>query len=195
MFLLHRPTPQELRAFLDAAQLLPLSYEPQALPDRTRGIFRVDEIAVTIGHGARDFDRATTALARWAMFDTGWTEIAPAGAPIEAGTTVVVVVRHLGFWSMNGCRVLGVSPAADADAGAAGRDYRFTYGTLTNHAERGEETFAVTWDPRTDAVTYRLRAISTPRAMLARLGWPVTRRLQARFRRDSARAMARAVRG
>ncbi len=67
-------------------------------------------------------------------------------------------------------------------------------GTLTNHAEAGEELFEVFIDPQTDDVMYRIRAISWPQATLARVGQPIVRVLQARFRRDSAAAMERATR-
>jgi len=69
----------------------------------------------------------------------------------------------------------------------------FAYGTLTNHAEAGEELFEVFLDPQTDQVMYRIRAVSWPQVMLARLGQPIVRLLQARFRRDSAAAMKRAM--
>ena len=67
------------------------------------------------------------------------------------------------------------------------------YGTLTNHAEAGEELFEVFMDPRTEDVVYRIRATSWPRAMLARVGQPIVRVLQARFRHHSAAAMKRAT--
>ena len=51
----------------------------------------------------------------------------------------------------------------------------------------------VTLDAATGDVSYRLRAASRPRALLARAGYPIARLLQARFRRDSAAAIARAV--
>ena len=57
---------------------------------------------------------------------------------------------------------------------AAGR-FGFAYGTLTNHAEAGEELFEVWLDARTDQVMYRIRAISRPRAVLARLGYRIVR--------------------
>jgi hypothetical protein len=44
-------------------------------------------------------------------------------------------------------------------------------------------------------VKYRIRAISKPQAALARLGQPIVRALQARFRRDSVAAMKRATTG
>jgi uncharacterized protein (UPF0548 family) len=91
-----------------------------------------------------------------------------------------------GFWSLNGCRV--VYHLADDD-----RRFGFAYGTLTNHAEAGEELFALELDPATETVSYRIRAVSWPRAALAFIGQPVVRHLQARFRRDSAVAMAHSV--
>ena len=76
--------------------------------------------------------------------------------------------------------------------GAAAR-FGFAYGTLTNHAESGEELFEVVLDPTTQDVLYRIRAISWPQALLTRFSQPIVRLLQARFRRDSGEAMMRAV--
>jgi len=50
----------------------------------------------------------------------------------------------------------------------------------------------VSFDPATAAVTYGIRAVSKARAVAARLGYPFTRFLQERFRRDSIAAMRRA---
>lgn len=72
--------------------------------------------------------------------------------------------------------------------------FGFAYGTLTNHAEAGEELFEVFLDPQTDEVIYQIRATSWAQATLARIGQPIVRVLQARFRRDSVAAMRRAVR-
>ena len=101
---------------------------------------------------------------------------------------VAVLVRHLGVWSLNGCRVLELT--GDRESGPL---FGFFYGTLTNHAEMGEELFEVNLNATTGEVTYRIRAFSKPRAALARIGYPITRSLQARFRRDSIAAMQRAV--
>jgi uncharacterized protein (UPF0548 family) len=57
----------------------------------------------------------------------------------------------------------------------------------------GEELFDVFLDPASDEVSYRIRAASKPKAALARIGQPIVRALQARFRRDSAAAMKRAI--
>src|SRR5262249_34209823 len=105
----------------------------------------------------------------------------------DVGTHVAVLVRHLGFWSLNGARVL-YQTGSDRDD-----QFGFAYGTLTNHAESGEELFEVSLDPDSGAVTYRIRAMSTPQSLLARIGQPYARVLQERFRRDSAGALRRAI--
>jgi uncharacterized protein (UPF0548 family) len=102
---------------------------------------------------------------------------------------VAVLIRHLGFWSLNGCRILYSVGSLDDVA-----RFGFAYGTLTNHAESGEELFEVSVDPQTDEVIYRIRAISWPQATLARVGQPVVRVLQERFREQSAAAMKHATR-
>jgi uncharacterized protein (UPF0548 family) len=52
------------------------------------------------------FDRAKAALASWKHFDLGWVEVFPKNASLDPGTVVTVLVRHPGFWSLNGCRVV-----------------------------------------------------------------------------------------
>jgi uncharacterized protein (UPF0548 family) len=189
MFLARRPTPAVIDGFLRNSQDLPISYSPTGLV-RDVPIGRpFDEQVVAIGRGAEDFDRARAALMAWKQFDLGWVELFPRQAPVVVGTVVAVVIRHLGFWSMNGARVL-----YHVDGGDDGHRCGFAYGTLTNHAESGEELFEVFLDAATGDVNYRIRAISWPQSMLARLGEPWVRVLQARFRRHSAAAMARATR-
>jgi uncharacterized protein (UPF0548 family) len=104
-----------------------------------------------------------------------------------AGTVVAVLIRHLGFWSLNGCRVV-----YEAGSPSDGSRFGYAYGTLTNHAEAGEELFEILIDPATEIVSYYIRAASWPRA-LAKLGQPIVRALQARFRAHSAAAMKRVV--
>lgn len=72
--------------------------------------------------------------------------------------------------------------------------FGFAYGTLPGHAEIGEERFLLEWDRATDSVCYDILAFSRPNHFLTRLGYPLVRRTQKRFGRDSAVAMFRAVR-
>jgi uncharacterized protein (UPF0548 family) len=188
MFLSRRPSPQNIDAFLAASRELPLSYDPVGLAGQDPDGYCIDTHDAIIGRGEAAFERAKTALTEWRHFELGWVEIFPPRAPATPGTVVAVLVRHMGFWSINGCRV--VYPVG----AASGHEFGFAYGTLTNHAERGEEIFTVSLRPETGDVWYGIRAVSSPRAMLARLGYPLTRALQARFRRDSVLAMTRVLR-
>jgi len=185
MFFAQLPSRRAIDHFVRDSQELPISYGPIGIVNGETPCRDLDEATVTIGRGRTDFQRARTALTAWKQFDIGWVEVVPRHAPVEVGTVVAVLIRHLGFWSLNGCRVLYT-------VGGDGR-FGFAYGTLTNHAESGEELFEVRLDPENDDVTYRIRATSRPQAVLARIGQPIVRRLQARFRRDSASAMKRAM--
>jgi uncharacterized protein (UPF0548 family) len=188
MFLTRRPSRETIDRFLLDSQDLPLSYGPIGIVRAETTRQRLDEETVAIGRGQADFERARAALMAWKQFEIGWVETFPRHAPVAVGTVVAVLIRHLGFWSLNGSRVLYSVGGLDGVA-----RFGFAYGTLTNHAEAGEELFEVFIDPRTDEVMYRIRAISWAHATLARIGQPIVRVLQARFRRDSAAAMKRAL--
>jgi uncharacterized protein (UPF0548 family) len=188
MFSISRPSDIVVERFVRDSTDLPLSYAPLGLAQSTADGFDVDEAVTVLGHGEDCFERARRGLLAWKQFDLGWTELLPRGAPVDVGTTVAVRIRHLGFWSLNGSRVVyGVGHPKD------GPVFGYAYGTLTNHAECGEELFDVSLEPASGEVRYRIRAASKPRAPLARLGYPIVRVLQARFRRDSVLAMHRAV--
>lgn len=125
------------------------------------------------------------------MFRLGWLELHPPGQPITPRATVAVVVNHFAFWSfwsLNACRIVYL---IDQDNGT--RRFGFAYGTLAEHAERGEERFTIEWEHKDDSVWYDILAFSRPRHTLARIGYPLARALQKRFARDSQRAMIRAV--
>ena len=202
MFLLQRPDREAIDRFLAASSRLPLSYGPVGLAriDGTRASnrdapqapgFDEDETVAAVGRGEADFARACAALRGWRQFEIGWAEVVrPSGAGITTGTVVVLLIHHLGFWSLNGARIV-----YEIDGGESGARCGFGYGTLPNHSESGEETFEVWLDRPTDQVMYRIHAVSRPRAPLARLGYLFARHLQARFRRDSVEAMRRAMSG
>lgn len=131
------------------------------------------------------FARAAEALRQWKMADTGWIELCWPDTPIREGSTVAVVARHYGFWSLNAPRVVYV-----VDDHRGQTRYSFAYGTLKEHAETGEERFTVELQPEDQSVWYDIYAFSRPNG-LARLGYPFSRRLQKRFARDSKEAMRR----
>jgi uncharacterized protein (UPF0548 family) len=186
MFTIRRPAADRIAAFLEAQSAAPLSYSPVGLSGSECDGFRHDVIRESVGRGEHDFASAKEALRTWKAFPGGWVEVFPAAAALTPDTTVAVLARHLGFWSLNACRVVEVFEANPLSFG-------FAYGTLVEHVECGEERFIVELDPADHSVWYEIRATSRPRALLPRLGYPVSRLLQAWFRRESIRAMKAAI--
>ena len=190
MFYARRPSREVIDRFLRQSKSLPLSYaSPGIVLGDTKG-HPCDDALVTIGRGPADFERARAALVAWKQFDLGWVELFPLDAPLATGTEVAMLARHLGFWSMNGCRIHHIVGSTEKGETRFG----FVYGALTNHAVAGEELFEVSLDPQTGDVRYRIRAVSWPQTALTHVGRPIMRHYQARFRKESAVALARAVR-
>jgi uncharacterized protein (UPF0548 family) len=187
MSALRKPSEQAIATFLARQEKALFSY-PEV--GATRGAapagYDADHNRVELGEGAAVFEAACAALRRWEMFPRPWTEVLPADAPIQVGQTVVVLARMFGLWWLNAARVVYV-----LDEAGPPRRFGFAYGTLADHAERGEERFRVEWhsDGR---VWYDLFAFSRPRHPLARLAYPLARRLQRRFQAESKAAMRRA---
>jgi len=189
MFRFTEPSHSDIQRFLAAAAASPLSYVDVGIASQSDPAgYQLDEAEVLLGSGEVVFERAVLSLQSWKMFDLGWMQATPSAESIAPSVNVAVVVKHLGFWSLNGCRVVYMI----SSEGRTER-YGFAYGTLNNHAEEGEELFEVSLERGTGNVFYRLRAASRPRAVLARLGYPYTRLLQSKFRADSCRRMKQAV--
>lgn len=189
MFLLNKPDEAFIRHFLDKQKGEPFSYpEVGASSGSAPGDYIVDHNRILLGAGHETFLRAIRAVKSWKMFDFAWLELYWPDTPIVEGATVGILVRHLGFWSLNACRIVYVIE----EKGEVER-YGFAYGTLPAHAERGEERFSVEYHPADAKVWYDLYAFSKPRNALARAGYPVTRLLQKRFARESRKAMLKSV--
>ena len=187
MFLLGKAQEAFIREVLASQEKAGFSYpKPGATGDRVPRGYRWKRERFELGRGSDAFARARRAIREWRMFDVGWIELCWPDAPVEAGSTVAVMARHFGFWSVNVSRIVYVIDEP--------RRYGFAYGTLPEHAESGEERFTVEWQ-NDDSVWYDVLAFSRERHALAKAAFPLSRMLQARFRRDSGRAMRRAVGG
>ena len=186
---IRKPTPDTLRRFLAIQQPLPFTYAAVAATAGTPPAgYVVDRTRIKLGEGEPVYRAAVAALRRWEQFRLGWVEAWPPDTPIRVGEVVAVMGRAVGIWWVNACRIV----YAVDEAGPI-RRFGFAYGTLPGHVESGEERFLIEWDQADDGVWYDILAFSRPNHVLTRLGYPVVRRLQKRFGRDSAASMLRAV--
>ena len=189
MLSLRKPSAESLRPFLEAQAKLPFSY---AAVGATAGTppagFDVDRKRIKVGEGEQVFHEATAALERWEHFRLGWVDEWSPDAPLRPGTVVAVMGRAIGLWWTNACRIIYL-----VDESGPICKFGFAYGTLPDHVERGEERFLIEWDRSDNSVWYDILAFSIPNHFLTWLGYPVVRRAQKRFGRDSAASMLRAV--
>jgi len=185
MFLLDRPSDEVISSLLNSQRQLPFTYE--AVGDWSpppRG-YTIDHNRIRLGTGERVFRKAVESINRWEMFNIVWLRLCWPNVPIEAGSMVAVLAHHFGFWSLHACRIACVIDE--------NRRFGFTYGTLPEHAERGQEQFTVEWLTEDGSVWYDILAYSRPNHLPASLGYPLTRMLQKRFARDSMRAIQRSA--
>ncbi len=177
-----RPSSDAIARFLDEQRGLTLTYAEVGYTRDARepAGYANDCYREPLGRGAAEFAAARERVRAWRMFPAEWTAIEPPRAPIEPDRVVAVLVHALGVWWLNCSRIVYVIDEP--------RRFGFAYGTMPAHAERGEERFLVE-HLDDDSVWYDLRAFSKPSYWGARLAYPVTRRLQKRFGRDSKRSM------
>ncbi len=189
MLSLRKPSADALRRFLAAQRELPFTYEAVGATAETPPAgYVVDRTRIRLGEGEAVFRSAIAALKRWEQFNLGWVEAWPSDTPLQKGEVVAVMGRAIGVWWLNACRVVYA-----VDENGPISKFGFAYGTLPAHVESGEERFLIEWDQIGGSVWYDILAFSRPHQFSARLGYPVVRRLQKRFGRDSAASMLRAV--
>jgi uncharacterized protein (UPF0548 family) len=185
MFLLRKPSPSTIRAFLEDQAKLAFTYPAVGATAATPPTgYVVDHTRIKLGTGQAAFIATKNALKRWEQFRLGWVEPCWPDTAIESGQVVGVLARSCGLYSLNACRIVYVVDEP--------KKFGHAYGTLPGHVESGEERFTVEWHGD-DSVWYDILAFSRPNHTLARLGYPWVRRLQRRFARDSVAAMKRAM--
>ncbi len=186
---LQKPSTDTLSQFVAEQSTLDFSYSAVGATAETPPVgFIVDRTRIELGAGQLVFETAKVALQRWQQFRLGWVEAWSPETPLEVGRAVAIMGWAVGFWWLNSCRIVyTVNESGDTTR------FGFAYGTLPGHVESGEERFLIEWDRATDRVAYDILAISKPNHILTRLGYPLVRRSQKRFGRDSAASMFRAV--
>lgn len=185
MFRLRRPDAKWLAQLRENCRDLPFNYADVGCANGPAPPgYVLDNYRLRLGDGGDVFDQAIDAMRAWRMLYLGWVEPCWPDAPIKEGALVGTIARVLGLWAVNVCRVVSVVEEESR--------FGLAYGTLPGHVEQGEERFLV--ERLADgSVWFEVQAASRPGQWLTRLGYPMVRRMQRRFGRDSLRAMAEAV--
>jgi uncharacterized protein (UPF0548 family) len=197
MFFLKTPSAEQICQFISAQREQPFSYK-EVGASRHGNVegYTTDRNRTKLGFGSGTYERAVAALGSWTHLELGWVRILPPETPVEVGATVAVLARPFWVWSLNACRIVYVIDVTDRriirDQEHQVTRFGFAYGTLPDHAECGEERFTIEWHSSDDSVWYDILAFSRPN-LLARLAYPLTRRLQKKFARDSLAAMIQAA--
>jgi len=186
LFRFTRPSRRQIDLFLAEQAALPFTYTAVGATGASPPAgYDCDRARVRLGEGEAVFAAACDALRSWTQFDLGWTAAIPDDTPIETDRYVAVLARAMGVWWLNAARIVYVITTPT--------QFGFAYGTLPGHVETGEERFLIELDPADGAVWYDIQAFSRPRDPLAKIGYLIVRRLQAKFRRYSALAMQHGV--
>jgi uncharacterized protein (UPF0548 family) len=186
MFLARQPSAETIRLFISSQHDLPFSY-PEVGATRSEETppgYTVDHNRVRLGDGEDVYLRAAAALRSWKQFELGWVTIVPPATPVEVGRIVAVQARTFGFWSLSAARIVYV-----IEENTAANRFGFAYGTLPNHVECGEERFMIE-RLENNSVWYDIYAFSHPEHPLVRLGFPIARKLQKRFVKESLARIA-----
>ncbi len=180
-FQLFFPSQEQLDALIISQDNSPITY---IATQEGLSAYKHDNNKILLGEGDAIFAAAKQAIRQWAMFPGGWAKIYSDKTPLEVGRVVVICARVMGFWWLNTARIVHVVDKEDR--------FGFAYGTLTHHAESGEELFLVEMDEQ-GQVWYRIEAYSQPQHWLARYSYPLPRFYQKKFIRHSLRNMKKAT--
>ena len=123
--------------------------------------YRHVRAARRIGTGRARFEAAADAVLRYGMLRGAGLRVSATSEVAEVGADVL---GRLGPF-VAPCRVVYVIDDPDRRG--------FAYGSLPGHAVRGEEMFAVRFDPVDEAVYAEVAAFSRPATWWSRLGAPV----------------------
>lgn len=187
MFYLSKPTAKEIGHLIKIQSELPFSYKDVGATKNheTPEGFPINQLRKKLGNGEIIFKKAVEAMKFWQMYALDWTQIVPENVPIKESEIVVTMINHLGFWSLNPCRIIYlIDEKTDAFQKTG-----FAFGTLPAHSEKGEEQFQIEWDFKTDEVFYEIYAFAKPQNPLAKIAFPYVTYLQKSFAADSYKAM------
>ena len=184
MFLPYQPAPEVVRSWQMERTDCPYSYPETGMihGEPPQGYF-VNQRRIRLGYGEQVFATACEAFRRWRMFPSWLATVGYPDSPIEEGQVLAVIARFGFLRWVNFCRILSL-----VEETGPVRKWGFVYGTLREHALKGEERFQIEMYPD-GAVWYDLLAYARPHHVLSWVGYPLARVLQKKFAASSIRSM------
>jgi uncharacterized protein (UPF0548 family) len=146
--------------------------------------YRHVHVGGRLGTGYAIFERAADCVLSWSMHRAAGLEVHTTQERVTAGADALLRLPVGPFRISAPVRI--VAEIAEPDRRG------FAYGSLEGHPESGEERFVVSID-RDDFVSFDVIGFSTPATLVARLGGPVTRRVQDRVINRYVDAVRRAA--
>jgi uncharacterized protein (UPF0548 family) len=187
MLLLRNPTDARIREILAPLAEAPFRHPRVGLTREAISVpptgYRLDAYGTTLGEGEAAFETACTVLRDFGHYPPSFTRVVSLSPGLAAGRVFGTLALHGGFASLHPCRIVEVIDEAQP------RRFGFALGTLPGHVLVGEECFLIELDERSGRVRYEVRAVSRPDLPIARLGLPIIRLFQARFRRQTCAEM------
>lgn len=174
------------RLHLDKYSYPAITYtKNQSRPDG----YNVDYSQAKLGRGKETFEKAKKALMNLEMLRLRWMWPITEKPGINPDGLISVVANVCGLYFVNMTRIVYIIDEHEPSA----RRFGFAYGTLEEHAMKGEERFLLKFDSGSEDVSYDIFAISRPNKVYTWCGYPYARYLQKSFARDSLSAMIRAM--
>lgn len=178
-----RASTRRLQRLVTAAERAALTYDDVGA---TRGAlptgFAHGRHVIDLGARPGAFELACEGLRRWEAHRFAGATVVPERPPLVEGQTQLVVLG-LGGMTM-------VAPTRTVYVTDEPHRFGFAYGTLAGHPESGEESFHIVRgsgrgaadgaQEAQEAVRFEIVVFWRPVAALARLGSPVSKRVQAR---------------
>src|SRR6186713_1462687 len=110
MFFFNKPSDEFIRQYISTHADDPFNYLEvgASAEENAPNGYNLDHNRIRLGKGRDIFNKAKAALRSWKMFDLGWIDLCWPNTPIETGSVVGILARHLGFWSLNMTRIIYV---------------------------------------------------------------------------------------
>jgi uncharacterized protein (UPF0548 family) len=184
VFRIGRVSSTKLLAIADAMSASETTYTPTGgtLTDSLPSGYHHDRYERSLGDAPGTFQRASDGLRGWQAHLGAGLVVQPRNAP-SVGSTVVTAIGLGPITAIAPCRIVAVVDEP--------RRFGFAYGTLPGHPESGEEAFII--DNTDQGVVFQIVAFSRPAVALARLGSPISRRIQSATTRRYLDGLARWV--